>query len=202
MIKAYKKHWKKTFTQYGIADLVVYFCAFSILGHLLEYPYVMIGDYFFGVIPEDFGVWGYPFEPFFVYGVVVCFINIFIVPIWQFVSSKFNNIAASCINMYIIGVVIAIVFETGMGLIFNQPVDGVYPMWDNSKMPGNILSQGWIVNDLLYGLIIVFYVSLIYPLIQHKGLDKLTPRGKLINAAIVLGIFLINIYITYGIFHE
>lgn len=88
----------------------------------------MIGDYFFGVIPEDFGVWGYPFEPFFVYGVVVCFINIFIVPIWQFVRTKFKRPFVSAINMYVIGVLIAIVFETGMGLIFNQPVDGVYPM--------------------------------------------------------------------------
>lgn len=202
MIDVFKKHWKKTFTVYGLADLVVYFCAFSIIGHLIEYPYVMIGDYFFHVIPEDFGVWGYPFEPFFVYGVVVCFLNIFLVPLWQFVKAKFQRPAVSAINMYVIGVVIAIVFETGMGLIFNQPVNGEYPMWDNSQMPGNILGQGWIVNDLLYGFIIVIYVGLIYPLIQYKGLDKLSPRGKIINAAIVLGIFLINIYITYGVFHE
>lgn len=202
MIIEFKKHWKKTFTIYGIADLLVYFCVFSILGHLLEYPYVMIGDYFYGAIPDDFGVWGYPFEPFFVYGTVVCFINIFIVPIWNFIRINVENLFAACFGMYIIGVIIAAIFETGMGLIFNQPIDGVYPMWDNSQMPGHILSQGWIVNDLLYGIIIVLYVGLIYPLIQHKGLDKLSPRGKIINASIVLGIFLINIYITYGIFHE
>ena len=162
----------------------------------------MIGDYFFQIIPEDFGVWGYPFEPFFIYGVVVCFINIFLIPLWKFVRSKYNNIIPSVLNMYVIGVVIAIIFETGMGLIFNQPVDGIYPMWDNSQLPGNILEQGWIVNDLLYGLIIVLYASLIYPLVQEKWLNKLSDKGKLINAAIVLGIFLINIYITYGIFHE
>lgn len=202
MIKEYKNHFKKVFSIYGVADLVVYFCAFSIIGHLIEYPYVFIGDYYYGVVPENCGVWGYPFEPFFVYGVVICFINILIIPIWNFLKSKKRSLWITIIWMYVIGVVIAIVFETGMGLIFNQPVNGVYPLWDNSNMIGNILGQAWILNDVLYGVLIVLYVWIFYPLIQHKGLDKLSPRGKIINAAIVLGIFLINIYITYGIFHE
>lgn len=202
MINAFKKYWKNTFTLPGISDLVTFFCIFSILGHLLEFPYVMIGDYFFHIIPEDFGVWGYPFEPFFVYGVVACFLNIFVVPIWQYIRSKCKLFISSAILMYFIGVIIAIVFETGMGLIFNQPVDGVYPMWDNSILPGNILNQGWIVNDLLYGILIVFYVCIVYPLFQCILLDKLSDKKKIKLAAIILVLFLINIYITYGIFHE
>lgn len=196
------KHWKQIFTIPGLTDLIVYFCVFSIIGHLIEFPYVMIGDYFFHVIPEDFGVWGYPFEPFFVYGVVVCFIIVFIVPIYKWLKTAFKHRISAVVMLYIISVVVSLVFETGMGLIFNQPVNGVYPMWDNSQMPGNILGQGWIVNDLLYGFVAVFFIAIIYPLIQNKLLDKLSPKGKISNAAIVLGVFLINIFITYGIFHE
>lgn len=138
----------------------------------------------------------------FVYGVTVDFIIIFIVPIYKYLISRFNYKISSIVWLYIISLIISIVFETGMGLIFNQPVDGHYPMWDNSQMPGNILNQGWIVNDLLYAVIIVIFVIFVYPLIQVKLLNRLSNKEKIVNAIIVVIIFLINIYITYGIFHE
>lgn len=202
MIIEYKKHFKEVFSANGISDLAIYFCFLSIIGHLIEIPYCLIGHIFFGLVPDDNGVWGYPFEPFVVYGIACCFIIIFILPIYSYLKKKITNKWASIFTLYIIATIIAIVFETGMGLIFNQPVDGKYPLWDNSIMPFNILNQAWIVNDILYGLIIVVFVVWIYPFIQKKLLNKIKSQKKIKLASIVVGVFLINMYITYGIFHE
>ena len=56
--------------------------------------------------------------------------------------------------------------ELIMGLLLNQPdpVTGEYPLWDNSYLPGNILKQAWLVNDVLLGAVITLYVWVLYPI--------------------------------------
>ena len=56
------------------------------------------------------------------------------------------------------------VMELGMGLLLNQPdAAGVYPLWDNSQLPLNILGQAWLVNDLVLGAVAMLYTWFIYP---------------------------------------
>ena len=64
-------------------------------------------------------------------------------------------------------VAVSAVLETVIGLIINQPdAAGTYPYWDNSQLPLNILGQGWLVNDLVIGVMAILYLWVFYPAID------------------------------------
>ena len=48
-----------------------------------------------------------------------------------------------------------------MGMLMKQsdPITGVYPLWDNSDLPLNVLEQAWLVNDLGLGAVATFYIK-------------------------------------------
>ena len=55
--------------------------------------------------------------------------------------------------------------ELAMAFLLNQPdAADNYPLWDNSQLPGNILGQAWIVNDIGLGAVAMLYTWAIYPL--------------------------------------
>ena len=98
------------------------------------------------------------------------------------------------ISFYIITTIICMLMELDMGLLLNQPDEfGEYPLWDNSQLPGNILGQAWIVNDILLGAVATFYTWVIYPLCK-LGLSKLSNTFvNVLTIVVVIGFVILCI---------
>lgn len=178
---------------------LIYFCVFSLLGHLLiEWPYCWIGATFFNTLDPAAEVLTNPFKPFFVYGVAMLVIGIFLDPLKDALRARFSKRSQALGVFYVISVFLAMAGELIQGFLQNQPVDGVYPLWDVHDLPGNILGQAWIVNDVLFAVAITFATWVLYPACE-RALNKLTGRRARINAIIVVGAFAVLCLVTYGI---
>lgn len=176
--------------------LIVCFCAFSVIGHFFEFIYCFIGLYVFGEAEVSGDVLANPFKPFLVYGVGVVLCAVFLLPLKDLIMSKCKDWRVAFLIFYVISVFIGMGMELGQGFLQNQPVDGVYPLWDVSNYPGNILGQAWIVNDIFIGAIITAAVWAVYPSIRY-GLNLLSEGAANVNCAIVVAIFAILIVLTY-----
>ena len=168
----------------------VYFCLFSVLGHWMEIPYCMFMDQF-GIVDPDSLVWDDPMYPFCVYGVAVVVCALLLVPLKNLIVRRRATLGQAGVEFYCIAVVICMLMELGMGLLLNQPLsDGSYPLWDNSDLPGNILGQAWIVNDVLLGGVAMLYTWVVYPLMQ-KALANVPRRPMNVAAAVIVVGFII-----------
>ena len=177
------KKWIRSINSHGFyhlfrwdfwRSLFVNFYLFNILGHWAEIPYCTFMDRFFGIVDENYELWTDPwFKPYWVYGSGVVVMTLVIEPLKEYMMKRHKSLWVPALETFAIATALAAIMETAFGFICNQPdKNGVYPFWDNSQLPGNILGQGWIVNDLVMGVICVVYVWLAYPLVSI-GLEKL-----------------------------
>ena len=143
--------------------MILYFCIVSVVGHLIEYPYCWLGMTFFGSVDPTSEVLTNPFKPFFVYGVGVVLCCVLLEPFRGLLLRRFSRPSTALLVFYVVSVFIGMVFELTQGFLQNQPVDGVYPLWDVSDYPGNILGQAWIVNDIFIGALITLIVWVVLP---------------------------------------
>ena len=143
--------------------MILYFCIVSVVGHLIEYPYCWLGMTFFGSVDPTSEVLTNPFKPFFVYGVGVVLCCVLLEPFRELLLRRFSRPSAALLVFYVVSVFIGMAFELTQGFLQNQPVDGVYPLWDVSDYPGNILGQAWIVNDIFIGALITLIVWVVLP---------------------------------------
>ena len=176
--------------------MIIYFCVFSIVGHMVEYPYCWLGMKFFGTVDPTSEVLANPFKPFFVYGIGIVFCCVLLEPFKSYLHFRIRNPKVAMFVFYVISVFLGMGFELGQGFLQNQPVDGVYPLWDVSTYPGNILGQAWIVNDVLIGLIITVIVWIVLPpcnyYVSHLDADV----ANLACFLIVVGTAILT-FITY-----
>ena len=168
----------------------VYFCCCSVIGHWVEIAYCTFMR-LFGIYDPESLVWDDPFYPFIVYGVAVVVCAIVLVPLKNLLVRSVNSWALAVCLCFACSTVVCLLMELGMGFLLNQPdVFGIYPLWDNSDLPLNILSQAWLVNDLFLGAAATFYIWLLYPLFQ-AGMAKPPSRWANALAAIVVVSFTI-----------
>ena len=82
-------------------------------------------------------------------------------------------------------------------MLINQPdpFTGEYPFWDNSELPLNILQQGWLVNDLVIGLVAMVYLWLIFPVVDMV-LSGLGERRANIVFAVAMAVFAVCVALT------
>ena len=148
--------------------LAVCFCLCCTLGHWLEMPYCWLMDNLFGIVADDYAVWVEPwFTPYWVYGIGAVAMTLVIEPFREDVIAKRRTTWGAVLETFAYTVAVAAVLETVIGLIINQPdAAGVYPYWDNSQLPLNILGQGWLVNDLVIGVMAILYLWVFYPAID------------------------------------
>ena len=178
--------------------MVVYFCFFSLIGHLLEWPYCYIGATFFNSMDPLAEVITNPFKPFLVYGFGIVACAIFLAPLKDWLLERMPKGWQALLIFYIFSIFLGMAGELIQGFLQNQPVNGVYPLWDVSNYPGNILGQAWIVNDILLGVVFTFATWHIYPMCELR-LNTLQGHRAEINAIIVLVIWAILMYVTYVI---
>ena len=178
---------------------IIYFCVFSLLGHLvIEWPYCWIGATFFGTLEPTAEVLTNPFKPFFVYGVAMLVVGVFLDPLKDMLRARCSKRWQALLIFYVISVFLAMAGELIQGFLQNQPVNGVYPLWDVHDLPGNILGQAWIVNDVLFAVAITLATWVIYPVCERL-LGRLVGRRARVNAVIVVGVFAVLCLVTYGI---
>ncbi|MEA5020785.1 MAG: putative ABC transporter permease [Gordonibacter sp.] len=174
-------------------NLALYFCVFSVLGHWLEIAYCSFMN-LFGIVDADSLVWADPFYPFLVYGIGATICSIVLVPLKIRLVERCSSLLNAGVRFYIITVLVCMLMELVMGFMLNQPnAAGEYPLWDNSKLPFNILDQAWLVNDLTLGAVATVYTWVIYPLCQ-KAIAKIPLR--IINplaVVIIVGFILLCI---------
>ena len=145
--------------------MAIAFCVFSIVGHWLEIPYCLFNDWAFGIVDDDSLVFDDPMYPFLVYGFAAVLGALFLVPQRDWLIDRYQPRWRAVLRFFIVAVVASMAGELIMGLLLNQPdpVTGTYPLWDNSKLPGNVLGQAWLVNDVLLGICVTLYIWVLYP---------------------------------------
>ena len=196
----YKASFARLRTAEFWRNMAIYFCVFSIVGHLMEIPYCMFNSYFFDIVDRNGGVLtDYPLKPYMVYGFCVVFCIIFVGPFKDDLLKRRRNFAFALVDFYIIAVLASMCFELAQGFLQNMPDEnGVYPLWDNSHLPGNILGQAWIVNDILLGGVMTLFVWGLYPLCE-RGLARMSQKQLWIMAIVFVVEFIVLVLVTYGI---
>lgn len=177
--------------------MIICFCVFSIVGHFMEWVYCFFGVLFFNSIDPTAEVLTAPLKPYFVYGFAIIICITVLEPVKWLMLNKFSARWQALIAFYILGVFVGMAGELTQGFLQNQPVDGVYPLWDVSDYPGNILGQAWIVNDIFFGMVITFAVWVIAPIISNQQ-GKLPEFYANINMLIVVLATAILTAFTYG----
>ncbi len=147
------------------------FCIMSVVGHWIEIGYCTFMDWAFDIVEEDSGVWSNPMAPFPVYGVACVCCQLFLVPLRNRLIEKYDSWFKSIMIFFLISILFCLGMELGMGLLLNQPdpTTGEYPLWDNSVLPGNILGQAWIVNDVALGVLATLFTWVAIPILTWTG---------------------------------
>ena len=154
---------------------LVCFALCTMLGHWLEVPYCNAMDYLFGIVEDNYGTMVDPwYYPYWVYGFGCLAMTLALEPFKERIIKRSKTLTDALLKMYVITVILAMILETGFGLIINQPdpITGEYPFWDNSQLPLNVLGQGWLVNDVLIGALAMVYLFFIFPLV-FMGFERL-----------------------------
>lgn len=142
----------------------LYFCAYSVVCHWLEIPYSLFMEENFGIVGEFSVIWEYPFYPYLAYGFAVLIVGVFLIPLRDWIWAQSVSRGHAAATFYVLALIACIVMEAGCGMIINAPdANGVYPLWDNSDLPLNILGQAWLPNDILFALLASVYVWVLYP---------------------------------------
>ena len=182
-------------------DMVVYFCIFSVVGHWCEWGYCLFNDHFFGIVDPNSGVWNDINYPFFVYGVGVVVASIVLVPYRAMLIKWRQSGVRAGIHFFIVSIFVAMGAELTQGFLQNQPDQyGNYPLWDNSQLPGNILGQAWIVNDVLIAVLLFFFVWIAYPT-GSKLLCRLPDAVRIVFTLVVaagMAVLTVYEYTTFG----
>ena len=180
-------------------SLIIYFCLFCIVGHWMEAAFCLLIKY--GIVPgiydpnsQIWSDWLYPF-PVYGFGTAACILILF--PVKNFLQRHIHNGWAPLVLSFIINTLVCSGIELTLGLLQNQPINGVYPLWDYSDMFCNFMGQICLQNSLAFGGVATLMTWLIYP-----GLEKL--MGKLTNTAanvlfIVVVIFFALVFSLYCI---
>ncbi len=176
-------------------NAAVYFCVFSVVGHWMEIPYCMFMN-LFGIVDQESLVWDDPMYPFMVYGFGIIICMLLCIPLRDTLLRHNESLLFAMAQFYAIAVALSLTMELGMGLLMNQPVDGVYPLWDNSVLPLNILGQAWLVNDLLLGMVVLIVTWLVLPACQRL-LSRFSETAQNLIATFTVASFALLCFIAY-----
>jgi len=163
-------------------NLLLYFVAFSYIGHFIEMGWAWFRHLVLGANLATY-VLAKPYEPYTVYGFGVVLVILIIRPL----AKRFkDNIFAT----FIISALVCSVLECVVSIILVWCY-GRNPYWGYADRPFNLGGHIWIGNCLLFGLIATFFLKVIYPLTE-----KLLKRGNQIVINVVLAI-LVVMFVTY-----
>ena len=97
-------------------------------------------------------------------------------PIKCALQRRIRNGWAPVLVSFVINTLVCSAIELTLGLLQNQPVNGVYPLWGYSDMFCNFMGQICLQNSLAVGAVATLMTWIVYP-----SLERL--MGKLSNNA-------------------
>ena len=169
-------------------SIIVYVCIFSIVGHWMEAGYCTFIKW--GLIPGTYDptsqIWSDWLYPFPVYGVGFAFCAIVFYPIKNLLQKKLPNKWSPLLISYVISALICTGIELILGLTSNQPVDGVYPLWDYSNMFCNFMGQICLQNALAFGFAATIITWIVYPFLEEQRLKLDNNVCNIIFVAVVV----------------
>lgn len=181
--------------------LIIYFIIFSVVGHWMEAGYCTLIKW--GIMPGTYdpnsGIWHDWLYPFPVYGFGMCACGLILFPIKNFFQSKFKGTIVPLLCSYVVNALVCGVIELTMGLMLNQPVNGVYPLWDYTNMFCNLWGQICLLNTSLFGLVATLMTWVVYPAITRwlrrmpNDINNVLFVETLVFYAIVMSLYAINI---------
>ena len=149
-------------------NLIIYFCFFSIAGHWCEAGFCTLIR--FGILQGEYDpnsqIWHDWLYPFCVYGVGACACILLFYPIKNKLLEKFKKTLPALFLSFVISALVCSGIELTMGLILNQPVNGVYPLWDYSNQFCNFMGQICLQNAVAFGLLATVITWVVYPFLE------------------------------------
>lgn len=182
-------------------NLIMYFCVFSVVGHWMEAGYCLFIKW--GFLPGKYDptsqIWSDWLYPFCVYGVgAVCCVLLFY-PVKMFLQHKIKLNFLPVVISYVWNALVCTGIELAMGLMLNQPVNGVYPLWDYSNMFCNFMGQVCLQNAVAFGLVATLMTWVIYPALERllAKIPEDTVHGIFVGIVVIFA-FLFGLYCVQG----
>ena len=116
-------------------------------------------------------------------------------PIKCALQRRIRNGWAPVLVSFVINTLVCSAIELTLGLLQNQPVNGVYPLWGYSDMFCNFMGQICLQNSLAFGAVATLMTWIVYP-----SLERL--MGKFSNNAanvlfIIVVVFFAIVFALY-----
>ena len=153
-------------------DLLIYFFAFSFLGHWAEIAFcwlirfgLVMGDY----DPSNSMLWNQWLFPFSAEGIALVMIVLVLHPFSRWILKKCGGrVPLAVVVSFFANALVCTAIDFTTGITSNQD----YHLWDYRNMPFNFMGQVCLQNSMVYSLAATLIVWVVYPLMD-KGLRKL-----------------------------
>ena len=174
---------------------IIYFNAFSIVGHWMEAAVCLLIKY--GIVPGEYDptsqIWSDWLYPFPVYGIGFCACAILLYPIKNILQRKFKKTLPALATSFIINALVCTVIEFAMGMMVNADLQ----LWDYSNMFGNFMGQVCLQNALFFGFVATIMTWVVYPALER--LFRRIPNEAVNGIFVVSLIALVILYAMYYI---
>lgn len=152
-------------------DLLIYFFAFSFLGHWAEIGFcwlirfgLVMGDY----DPSNVMLWNQWLFPFSAEGIALVMIVLVLHPFSRWILGKCKNVAVAVGVSFLANAAVCTSIDFLTGITANYD----YHLWDYRALPFNFMGQVCLQNSMAYSIAATLIVWVVYPLMD-KGIRKL-----------------------------
>ena len=156
-------------------DLVIYFIAFSFMGHWAEMLFcynIYLGVFMGDVDFSEVMLWHQWLFPYFAEGVAIVLIVVLLTPVKEWLLERFHgHLLPAILASIAVTAVVCTTIDFSCGMICNQN----YEVWDYREIPFNFMGQVCLQNSTVYTLAASLLLWVIYPLMD-TGLRRM-PRS-------------------------
>ncbi len=152
-------------------DLLIYFFAFSFLGHWAEIGFcwlirfgLVMGDY----DPSNVMLWNQWLFPFSAEGIALVMIVLVLHPFSRWILKKCKNLPAAVGISFLANAAVCTSIDFFTGITANYD----YHLWDYRALPFNFMGQVCLQNSMAYSIAATLIVWVVYPLMD-KGVRVL-----------------------------
>lgn len=176
-------------------DLLIYFFAFSFLGHWAEIAFcwlirfgLVMGDY----DPANHMLWDQWLFPFSAEGIALVMIVLILHPFSRWILKKCaGRIAPAVIISFFANALVCTSIDFTTGITANYD----YHLWDYRQLPFNFMGQVCLQNSMVYSVAATLIVWVVYPLMDRAA--RACPK-VLVDAAFW---FLAGVYAFCALLH-
>ena len=176
--------------------LLIYFFAFSILGHWMEMgvQILVINGLFPGTVAApDSLTWRDNMNPFFIYGIAVVFCGLVLYPVYLKLRERFPHQWQALLASFLFNTLFCVAAELILGFLFNAD----YSAWDYRDQFMNFEGQICLLYTLAFGVMASLISWFVYPMMENKFSNL--NRDVFRVVFVVCCVLFIMIFVTYNI---